>query len=173
MASADDILGCGVLWSLCSAVVTCARGLRLGTDCDGLSCPRTAKWSNSDEFCRGEANLSYALSFTRACFCALASCKTLQYASQRGARHTHKKRVPQRTCGSGNHRFKRTSSCAQKRAISHPYTRAIQHSVKTLHAIAVTQKMAETKKKAKTAPTFTKSDLKGEPTAWTAELNNG
>ena len=33
--------------------------------------------------------------------------------------------------------------------------------------------MAETKKKAKTATTFTKSDLKGEPTAWTAELNNG
>jgi hypothetical protein len=33
--------------------------------------------------------------------------------------------------------------------------------------------MAETKKKAKTSTTFTKSDLKGEPTAWTAELNNG
>ena len=33
--------------------------------------------------------------------------------------------------------------------------------------------MAETKKKAKTATTFTPSDLKGEPTAWTAELNNG
>ena len=32
--------------------------------------------------------------------------------------------------------------------------------------------MAETKK-AKTSSTFKKSDLKGEPTAWTAELNNG
>ena len=32
--------------------------------------------------------------------------------------------------------------------------------------------MAETKK-AKTSSNFTKSDLKGEPTAWTAELNNG
>ena len=33
--------------------------------------------------------------------------------------------------------------------------------------------MAETKKKAKTSSTFKKADLKGEPTAWTAELNNG